>query len=733
MIDLTCRPMLPRVLAACAMAALLAACGGGGGGSSCTSIDPTRSGALPGCGTSSGGNPGGGSTGGNPSTGVTMALPALALVDGAGNGINTITPDKPGVLVATIKDSAGVPMANTAVVLTSTDKNALFSPASGSTITDGSGVARIGIAASGTAGGFTATLVAVKETLSNKASLNYAVAYPALTMSTMAITPSPLSAGGTASVSVTVMNGSTPYTTPLTVTFTSTCTAATKASLGLPVLTVNGVATTAYVDKGCGAADPITATATLGGAVFSQVGTVTTLGTTAGQITFVSASPLNIALRGTGGAGRQESSVVTFKVLDRNGLPVPNAPVSFALSGATGTGTVTIAPATATSTADGTVTTTVFAGIVPTSVRILATLTGSSPLLTTVSDQLVVSTGLPHQKGISLSTTIFNVEGGNHDGCVSPIGSTVMAMLTDHFGNPAPDGTAVNFTAEGGQIGASCLTGVDGVRGACTVKFCSAEPRVADQRYTIMAYALGEESYVENPALPNSINHYDAGEAYDDMCEPVRYDNAINDTIANGTLKDSKVSACTAPTVGQAYIDTNGNGSFNATGDNVYNGVLNDDPAGRATIHVRRSLVQVMSHSEAAITPTAGVTAGNVALASCTDGTAFVNTPVLVTMYIRDRNSTIFPGNTLPGNVLPAGTTIGFSATNGNILGPTSYKVLSTNEPSQSVWAYSFFMESDATQTAALVCSNSRRSGTLQVTATSPLGIVTHMTYTVSD
>jgi hypothetical protein len=45
-------------------------------------------------------------------------------------------------------------------------------------------------------------------------------------------------------------------------------------------------------------------------------------GATASQLTFVSAAPQTIALKGTGGAGRQESSVVTFKVLDASGNPV---------------------------------------------------------------------------------------------------------------------------------------------------------------------------------------------------------------------------------------------------------------------------------------------------------------------------------------------------------------------------------------------------------------------------
>lgn len=45
---------------------------------------------------------------------------------------------------------------------------------------------------------------------------------------------------------------------------------------------------------------------------------------------------------------------------------------------------------------------------------------------------------------------------------------------------------------------------------------------------------------------------------------------------------------------------------YNATGDGFYNGVLNTDPTAATrspTVHVRRSLVQVLSTSGAAITP----------------------------------------------------------------------------------------------------------------------------------
>jgi hypothetical protein len=671
---------------------------------------------------------------------VVIAPLTMSMADSAGVAMTTVTPERSGVLAATVKDSTGVPLPNVAVSFTSSDTTAAFAPASGTALTDALGVARVGVPVGGQGGGFIARAVATAGSATASGAFGYSVSFPALTLSALRVNPTPLSVGGTATIDVTVLNGATAYTQPLTVTFTSTCAANGKATLGLPVLTVAGIATTSYVDKGCGAPDPITASVTMGGITTTQTGTVSTLGTIGGQIAFVSALPTNIALKGTGGAGRQESSVVTFKVLDRSGNIVPGVTVNFALfggAGISGTGAVTLSPASATSRADGTVVTTVLAGTVNTPIRVLASIAGSSPIITTLSDQLVVSTGIPHQNSFSLSTETYNVEGISHDGCGPSVGSRVRVSMADHFGNPVPDGTAVSFTAERAVIDASCQT----TAGVCSVNFCSANPRQDDNRITILAYALGEESYSENPILPNSINRYDLGEAFDDLCEPVRIDNALTNAQANANNKDSRVTACRAPAVGEVYIDTNGNGSFSTTGDGLYNGVLNVDPATgqttannrTSTIHVRGALVQVLSTSEAAITST-NISA--IAIPACVSGTQYLYPEVGINLAIRDLNPTIYAGNTLAGNVLPAGTSVTFAVSNGTISnGMTSYIVSNTNNPAQAEWLRTVAIRSDATQTAgpAFLCTDAAKSGVLTVTVTSPLGTITKASYPITD
>jgi hypothetical protein len=715
-------------------------------------LDPSRDPSLPGCTTSA-----------VPVTTPAAATLKLSLTDAAGAATTTVTVQRAGTVQALLKDASGKPLTGIAVTFTTSDKTASLVPASGAALTDAAGIARIGVVAGTQAGGFTVTASATAAGAGVTGTLGYAVGFPTLTLSPLTAAPSPLAAGGTATLAVTVMDGAQPFAPAQSVSFTSPCAAAGKATISSPVITVAGVASTSYIDKGCGAADTITATTSLGGATSSQTASITVLGAVAGQLAFVSALPQNIAMKGTGGPGRQESSTVTFKVLDKNGNPVSGAPVNFLLFGTTsdvtGTGGLTLNPANATSGADGTVSTTLFAGIVNTPIRVTATISGTRPAVTSTSDQLVISTGIPDQNSFTLSASIFNVEGANFNGCEGNVGATITAQLADHFNNPVPDGTAVSFTTEGGTVGASCLTGLvdtqltngsviqqKGVPGACSVRFCSTRPRAPDERVTILAYALGEESFVDDASILNGINRYDAGERFQDLCEPVRYHWPItseeaNDALTSATCRPPAPPPGVGEYIGETYIDSNGDGKPNATGDGEYNGVLKLDSNGRTvansrvpTIHVRQALVLVMSGSTPVFTP---LGASSLALSHCTDGVPFVNVAQAFRVAIRDDNPTVFPSNTLSGNILPAGTRIEFTTSNGTIVsGISSFIVPNTIDPSSAAWTYTVQVQSDATQTDAahgLLCTNTVSNGALAIKVTTPQNVITGKTYPVSD
>ena len=634
-------------------AALASGCGGGG----------TRGAAvcMPGVATMA--CPGDTSTGSGGATGSPSLT--LAAVDPSGAPTTQVAPDATGTVRATVKNSAGAAQPNVAVTFITTDSTGAFVPSSGTALTDTSGVARVGLPAGTRAGAYTVTASATVGGAATKGTLDYAVSFPTLTLSPFTITPATLSAGGNASVSTTVARGGVPYAPPLAVSFSSPCIVAGKATIGPPVLTQNGVAATSYTDKGCGVADTITASVTLGDATVVRTGTITVLPATAGSIKFISADTTNIALRGTGGFGRQEFATLKFEVYDTTGNKVPGTLVDFVFadSGRADTvGGLTLNPSFATSAADGSVTTLVTAGTIPTSVRVVATLRGRSPLVTTLSDVLVVSTGVPDQKHFSLATSIGNCEGRDIDQACS----TVTATLGDHFGNPVPDGTAVNFSAEGGVVDASCVTGslpppgtstptgqttnsrVGPGSGSCSVLLRSSNPRQANGRITVLAYALGEEDFTDT----NGNNVYDSGETFVDKRPDIHRDDNENGSWNAG-------EACVGPGSGVAC---------NTAPDGQFNGVLRmPQVPSPQTLYVSGQLVQIFSGS------TARIRIEPSSLVCPARGTADVR------VTVTDDNGNAISNAVGGGNIMPAGTTIDFSTISSGIVpfpvNPGSVKV----------------------------------------------------------
>jgi hypothetical protein len=636
---------------------------------------------------------------------------AITLTDAAGATVHQVTPDQASTVRASVKDARGAALPNVAVTFTTTDATGTFVPSTGTALTDASGVARVGLPAGRRAGAFTLTASAVVAGAATKASVDYAVSFPTLTLGPLLITPSTLSAGGNASVATAVLRGGAPYLPPLGVSFTSPCIITGKASMGPPVLTQNGVASTSYTDKGCGVADVITASVTLGDATATQAGTITVLPASAGSIKFLTADTTNISLRGTGGFGRQEFATLKFEVSDRTGSKVPGVLVDFVFadSGTTQTvGGLTLNPSFATSAADGTVTTLVTGGTIPTSVRVIASLRDKQPPITTLSDTLVVSTGIPDQRHFSLATSIGNCEGRDFD----QLCSIVTATLGDHFGNPVPDGTAVNFSSEGGVIGASCVTGslplpgatpagqttnsrVGPGSGSCSVELRSASPRQANGRITVLAYALGEEDFNDT----NGNNVYDRGEPFTDKRADIfRNDDESGVSTANPDGTWTSAEPCIGPNV----ADATGARTCSTPAEAVpqYNGVLRQPQVpSPQNLYVTSQFVQLFSGSNAVITinPTS--------LVCPASGTV----DALVT--VKD----------VAGNLMPAGTRITFSAalafSNAVPIVPSEVKVnnvaLALAEP-----------VTVPTYTVTISCGG-RGGGKFFVTVTTPNGVET--------
>jgi hypothetical protein len=571
----------------------------------------------------------------------------LSLTDASGVAQATVSPTQAGTLRALLRDSNGAAAPDVAVTFTTTDSTGAFVPSSATALSDQSGVAQVGLPAGTQTGAFTVTANATVGGKVAASSVSYAVAFPTLALSALSVTPQPLSSGGNASISLTVLNGTAAYAPPLAVAFSSPCATAGKAVIGSPELTQNGVATASYTDKGCGVADTVTASVALGGTSVSKTGVVTVLPAKAGSIKFVSANTTNIALKGTGGFGRQEFSTLTFQVFDTTGNPVAGKLVDFVFAdcvpttindcsaplGVVGVGGLTLNPTSATSAADGTVTTLVAAGTIPTSVRVVTWIDGVKPMVTTLSNVLVISTGVPDQQHFSLATETGNCEGRDFD----QKSSTVTVTLGDHFSNPVANGTVVNFTTESGVIDASCVINDSAT---CGVLLWASGQRPANGRVTVLAYVLGEESFFDyngNNVCDNCDDmlglEFNAKYGYDIKPDIFRNDDESGVRVQN---PDGTWKMVGTWTPGEPCIGPNTNGTCNTPGDGKYNGVLRNPQVETAqTVYVSGPLVQMFSGSHA------NFTFNPPALICPVDGTV----DVLVT--VKDDNGNLMPAKTI--------------------------------------------------------------------------------------
>jgi hypothetical protein len=578
------------------------------------------------------------------------------------------------------------------VPVTFTATSGGLSGASGTT--DASGAASVTLSTAGDSSARTITVTATSGSLTANVNVQVAAGGTQTSVSmgspagagfvagSLGIANPSIAAGGSTTVqAVLQQSDGSLYTQSAEVTFSSACAAQGLATITSPVTTSSGIASANYVATGCAGADVVTATSTIGGAPLSANGTVTVAPGAIGSIIFESATPTNIALRGTGSASHPETSTVVFRVLDQAGGPRVGTTVNFSLN--TTVGGITVSPASAVSGADGRVQTVVQGGTVATSVRVTGTVQGVTPTLATQSSQLTVTTGIPDQDSFSLSVQCPNVEAWGIDG----VEVEVTARLSDRFNNPVPDGTAVTLQTEGGSIVSQCQT--SGGQGACTVNWTSSNPRPGAHatgelragRSTLLATAIGEESFTDT----NGNGSFDNGESFSDMAERYLDENENNTREAS-----------------EPIYDFNNNSAYDAA-DGDFNGVLCLDTSGRCSTQV-----------------TTGISARSLIIMS--DGTPTLVTPAPGTSIPVPRGgsaSMSIEYADLNDNPLPAGTTITYQAagTGLTVGSPSSFTVPCVTNPT------SYPVTISATTTAV--------DGTLTVTVEAPSGLTTIMTYPI--
>ena len=478
---------------ALAAAALLAGCGGGGSDAGCSAFSTS-------CTTE--GSTSGGSTGSGSTTAAAASITVAMSAD-------TISASTPGTVTAVAKNADGTPAAGALVT---------FAVANGAATltlervkTDANGRATTTLQP--VAGKIGADIVAASftpasSTTALSAQTVFSVSATNVSLNAVTAAPASISSYGASVITVDVSGASS--SAPVTVNFSSTCVTAGKAELSPASVTVTGTtASTTYQDKkGCAATDRITASIS-STSQQKQVDLVVAA-PAAQSLIFLSASPEKICLAGSGCA---ISSQVTFKLTDASGGAISNRLVAFSLDlpDIADLGVTLPQP----TDANGLVSVSVTAKSTPTPVRVLAKvlnadgsdakLSTGSPLMT-LSNALAINAGLPTQDAFSFSASTYNPDGWSRDGTESDI----RVQLNDRFGNPVPDGTVISFVAEGASvIPAKCST----TSGVCTTKFVTSEFRPKDGRVDVVAYAVGDESFVD----ADGNQRYTPGEKFTDL------------------------------------------------------------------------------------------------------------------------------------------------------------------------------------------------------------------------
>ena len=218
------------------------------------------------------------------------------------------------------------------------------------------------------------------------------------------------------------------------------------------------------------------------------------------------------------GNGLTEQAALTFQV--RSGTtPIANQDVNVSILNNVGgiefNTKGNTAPVTLRTNSSGQITFAVFSGTIPTPVKIRAELL-SNPSVFTETQNLTIASGPPSQQRFSLSASKFALDSGI-DGEISRI--TVYAA--DRQGNPVPNGTVINFTAEGGQIEPACTITSSPSITSCSVNLVTQSPRPANGRVSVLAYAEGTKAYID----VNGDNTFDTGDTLLNLGNAYRDDN----------------------------------------------------------------------------------------------------------------------------------------------------------------------------------------------------------------
>lgn len=484
------------------------------------------------------------------------------------------------------------------------------------------------------------------------------------TTGALTISSTTLSAGGTANVSANIVdagNGNALVKKKYRVSFGSTCADRdpARAEFSKKTLDVSsGNVSVTYKAKGCSGTDVVTfklyeASGTDGaqGEVLAlATGNIKVAPPEVGTIDFVELTNPAMSMQKIANKVLPSSTSVSFAVRDKNANPIEGKTVEFELSNTAGG--IELATSSAITNEAGVATVIVTPGTTHATTRVKATTTandGNTKIFTS-SLPISITSGLPDQESFDISADVFNP--GAYD--INNVEVKVTVNAGDHFNNPVPNGTVINFTAESGLIDPFCETD----KGVCQVTWKSSGTRPGNHvsglgrvneeedgqtikgMTTILAYTEGESSFSDK----NSNGLFDDGESFTAFGEVFRDDN--KDGTYNAESED--------------HFDIKNAGTRDAA-PTKYQGSLCSDAAKDAghcaeLMHVRDSLRIVQS--VAGTSPTIKVFQRSNG-AEITGDIDVSDTGGNLYVVLQDPN----------GNIPPKGTTVSFAAEGYKVFG----------------------------------------------------------------
>ena len=470
----------------CALA--LAGCGGGDGVDSLPPVLGDGNGSNP----SDPSNPGGGS---ELPVGE-LKISESKLVDIDGNPISSVSLEGAYYEIK-VTNSSGQPAANAKVTFAiDAEGIALSQTTSGATLTDSNGMARIFLkpTAPQVSGAYTITANASNDSNTAIAKVNFLVQATTVSLSALNVTNSQLVAGGQTAVSMIASDTAGNPISGILVNLNANCGQ-------LPIQgTSNENGVVEFVYKAINTDNTLCSgnvriSANSGSS--TQTANLTIQAPEATSIVYTS-NDLTLGIQNSGSSATGEAEFTIYS----NKTPLANAEVILSLEKSPlGLSFVQLgnrADQTLRTDANGRVSVNIYPGSTPGPVEIKATL-ASDPRINALSKGISIASSRVTQDGLSLSFGT-NALDWSLDGDETP----VTARLVDRNGNKVPDGTVVNFTAEGGKVfPSSCTTS----EGTCEVTFSTQNPRPGDGRVSLLAVVEGEKAYIDQ----NENNAWDKG------------------------------------------------------------------------------------------------------------------------------------------------------------------------------------------------------------------------------